>query len=50
MAEVSDPALFAFEGREQPESLERFMESYRARATREKEELKPYEEKHGYRF
>ncbi len=50
MVRVEDPALPAFDHRERPEALEQFMQRYTARATREVEELRAYEQKKGYRF
>lgn len=50
MVEVGDPALHAFDSRQQPEVLERFVQDYRAKAAEAKETLKPYEESVGFRF
>ena len=50
MQQVKDPALPAFDQRRDPGALETFMRSYTARATREIEELRPYEQAKGYRF
>ena len=50
MLQVEDPALPAFDERHDPEALEAFMRSYTARAIREKEELRAYEQAKGYRF
>ena len=50
MAATKDPALDAFDNRQQREALERFVQEYRAGAAKEIEALKPYEKKKGYRF
>jgi N-sulfoglucosamine sulfohydrolase len=50
MVRVNDPALNAFDNRNQPEAQEQFLQDYRSRAAKEIEALKPYERKHGYRF
>jgi hypothetical protein len=50
MRETGDPALEAFENRHSPEALERFMSRYKARVSKEIEDLKEYEERTGYRF
>jgi len=50
MVQVGDSALHAFDNRQQPETLERFMQDYRARAAEEVEALKPYEKRMNYRF
>ena len=50
MAQVESPALNAFDKRKSKEALERFVQSYRERARKEVEELKPYEKANGYRF
>jgi len=50
MVQVEDPALTAFDNRHQPESLEQFIQDYRARAAEEVEALKPYEKENDYRF
>ena len=50
MQRFNDPALPAFDQREDPKALEAFMRTYTARATREKEELRSYEQEKGYRF
>ena len=50
MAETSDPALSAFDQRDQPEALEHFVESYKAAAQQQKDELRNYENRKGYRF
>ena len=39
-----------YQYRQQAEALERFLQEYRAHAAHEVEALKPYEQKHGYRF
>ena len=50
MVQVNDPALAAFDERNNPAALEAFIESYRAQAQREVDALKPYEKAQGYRF
>jgi hypothetical protein len=50
MVRVNDPALHAFDNRHEPETLARYVQEYRRRAAEEVEALKPYEERHGYRF
>jgi N-sulfoglucosamine sulfohydrolase len=50
MVRVGEPALHAFDNQQQPETLERFMQDYRARAAEEVEALKPYEKRMDYRF
>jgi N-sulfoglucosamine sulfohydrolase len=50
MVRVGDPALHAFDNRQQPELLERFVQDCRAQAAKEVEALKPYEKQQGYRF
>ena len=50
MLQVEDPALPAFDERQDPEALQNFMRDYIARATREIEELRAYERVKGYRF
>ena len=50
MLQVEDPALPAFDERQDPEALQNFMRDYIARATREIEELRAYEQVKGYRF
>ena len=50
MLQVEDSALPAFDERRDPEALEAFMRRYTARATREIEELRDYEQAKGYRF
>ena len=50
MVQVESPALDAFDKRERKEVLERFVQSYRERATKEVQALKPYEKANGYRF
>ena len=50
MAETSDPALSAFDQRDRPEALEDFVESYKAAAQQQKDELRDYENRKGYRF
>jgi len=50
MVRVKDPALGAFDNRHRPEALEKFMQTYRARAAKEVEALKPYEKANDYRF
>jgi len=50
MRKTGAPGIEAFEHRDDPEALERFMRDYSARAAREIEQLKVYEERTGYRF
>ena len=50
MVRVNDPALVAFDKRDQLEAREQFLQEYRSRAAKEVEALKPYEKQHGYRF
>ena len=50
MVRVKDPALDAFDNRHRPEALEKFMQTYRARAAKEVEALKPYEKANDYIF
>jgi len=50
MVRARDPALHAFDNRQQPELLERFVQDCRAQAAKEIEALKPYEKQQGYRF
>ena len=50
MIETNDPARDAFDHRDQPQALERFLQAYRAQMAKEVEALKPYEKKNGYRF
>ena len=50
MLQVEDPALPAFDKRQDPEALQDFMRDYTTRATREIEELRAYEQVKGYRF
>ena len=50
MVQVNDPALAAFEARDNPAALEAFIESYRAQAQKEVDALKPYEKAQNYRF
>jgi hypothetical protein len=50
MVQVNDPALAAFDHRNDPAALEAFIGSYRAQAQKEVEALKPYEKAQGYRF
>ncbi|MBL47513.1 MAG: hypothetical protein CMP28_00965 [Roseibacillus sp.] len=50
MQRFNDPALTAFDNREDPEALEAFIRTYTARATKAKEELRTYEQAKGYRF
>ncbi len=50
MIEFKDPAINAYKNRQSPESLEKFMEQFTARARAEKEALVPYEKEKGYRF
>ncbi|MBT7982597.1 MAG: sulfatase [Akkermansiaceae bacterium] len=50
MIEFKDPAINAYKNRQSPESLEKFMEQFTARARAEKDTLVPYEKEKGYRF
>ncbi len=50
MIRVDDSALHAFDHRDEREATERFMKEYRNRAANEVEALKPYEQRHDYRF
>ena len=50
MKRYDDPALVALEDRRNPETVEHFMVEYSARAAREIEELKAYEQRTGYEF
>ena len=50
MAETADPALAAFDNREQPEALDQFVEGYRSAAHEVKDALRSYEKRKGYRF
>jgi len=50
MVQVNDPALAAFEARDNPAALEAFIESYRAQAQKEVDALKPYEKAQNFRF
>ena len=50
MAETADPALAAFDNREQPEALDQFVEGYRSAAQKVKDALRSYEKRKGYRF
>lgn len=50
MVLVNDPALHAFDHRDEPDVLEKFVQDYRLRAAKEVEALKPYEKEHDYRF
>ena len=50
MIEFKDPAINAYKNRQSPESLEKFMEQFTARARAEKDALVPYEKEKGYRF
>jgi len=50
MFRISDPALHAFDKRQDPHALQSFMESYTNRATKEIEQLQSYEQIKGYRF
>ena len=50
MVQVNDPALAAFDERNNPAALEKFIESYRTQAQKEVDALKPYEKAQGYRF
>jgi len=50
MVAVNDPALEAFDRRDDPAACEAFVQSYRKHAAKIKEELRPYEKRKGYRF
>ena len=50
MVEYNDYALEAFDHRDSPEALERFMKDYTERSGKEIEAMKPYEEAKRYRF
>ena len=50
MVRVNDPALAAFDKRHQPAALDEFMQTYRERAAREVEALRPYEKAQRYTF
>ncbi|MDP6546715.1 MAG: sulfatase [Phycisphaerae bacterium] len=50
MVRVKAPVLGAFDNRYRPDALEKFMQTYRAKAAREVEALKPYEKANDYRF
>lgn len=50
MVQVGDSALDAFDQRDDPNALEKFMKEYTARATKEVEDLKEYEQRKGYGF
>ena len=50
MVEYNDFALEAFDHRDSPEALERFMKDYTERAGREVEAMKPYEAAKRYGF
>jgi len=50
MVEYNDFALEAFDHRDSPEALERFMKDYTERSGKEVEAMKPYEEAKRYRF
>jgi N-sulfoglucosamine sulfohydrolase len=50
MVQIESPVLNAFDKRYQKEVLESFVQSYRERATKEVQELRPYEKASGYRF
>jgi N-sulfoglucosamine sulfohydrolase len=50
MRRTNDPALEAFDNRHSPAALERFMIQYKAKAAKEIESLKEYEERTGYHF
>ena len=50
MAETADPALKAFDKRDQPEALDQFVEDYRSSAQKVKDALRSYEKRKGYRF
>jgi hypothetical protein len=50
MLQVNDPALAAFDARDNPAALEAFIQSYREEAQKEVEALKPYEKAQNFRF
>ena len=50
MVEYNDFALEAFDHRDSPEALERFMKDYTERSGREVEAMKPYEAAKRYGF
>ncbi len=50
MVRFEDPALECFDNRDNPGALERFVQSYRDRAAKAKQELREYEKRKGYRF
>ncbi|MEM7387751.1 MAG: sulfatase-like hydrolase/transferase, partial [Verrucomicrobiota bacterium] len=50
MVATEDPALEAFERRDQSQAMETFVQEYRAAAQRAKDELRSYEREKGYRF
>ena len=50
MAETRDPALEAFDKRDQPEALDQFVQDYRSAAQKVKDALRSYEKRKGYRF
>jgi len=50
MAETADPALAAFDKRDQPEALDQFVRDYRSAAQKVKDALRSYEKRKGYRF
>jgi len=50
MVRVQDPALGAFDNRHRPEVLEEYVKTYRTRAAKEVEALRPYEKATDYRF
>jgi N-sulfoglucosamine sulfohydrolase len=50
MVQVNDPALAAFDARDNPAALEAFIQSYREEAQKEVEALKPYEKAQNFRF
>jgi len=50
MVRGDDSALSAFDHRDDPAALERFVQEYRARAAEEIKALKPYEKANKYRF
>ena len=50
MVQYGDFAMEAFDQRDSPAALEKFMKDYTERSGKEVEALKPYEEAKRYRF
>jgi len=50
LVKYNDPILTAFDDRNSPEALEKWMEEYTARARQEIEDLIPYEKSQNFRF